>query len=107
MTRVPTRNLRPAELKDGCYVKPYTLLEIEQLWAGRREVWTKSHGRATRYHIMIDGGVAACRPFRDGRWTYYNGILICEDTLVPIGQVPAHMVCRRNGCRQIFDAFLT
>lgn len=61
MTRVP------AELRDGCYVKPYALLEVEQLWAGRREVWTRSHGRATRYHVMVDRGVAACRPFRDGR----------------------------------------
>ena len=78
-------------------------MEIE-LWAGRREVWTRSHGRATRYHSMIDGVVAACRPFRDGRWTYYNNILICED--MPIGQVPSHMGCRRNGCRQVFDAFL-
>ena len=107
MTPPPTRQLLPTELKDGRYVKPYALLEVEQLWAGRREVWTKSHGRAARYHIMIDGGVAACRPFRDGRWTYYNGILICEDTLVPIGQVPSYMICLRNGCRQIFDAFLT
>ena len=107
MTQPPTRRLLPTELKDGCYVKPHALLEIEQIWAGRSEVWTKSHVRATRYHIRIDRGVAACRPFRDGRWTYYNGILICEDILVPIGQVPSHMVCRRNGCRQIFDAFLT
>lgn len=102
-----TRSLQPAELRDGRYVKPYALLEIEQLWAGRREVWTKSHGRTTCYHIMADNSVAACRPFRDGRWCYYNGIIICEATLVPIGQVPSHMLCRRNGCRQIFDAFLT
>lgn len=107
MTRAPTRKLLPAELKDGRYVKPYVLLEIEQLWAGRREVWTSSHGRATRYHVMVDKGVAACRPFRNPhRWTYYSGILICEDTLVPIAKVPAHMICCRNGCRQVFDAFL-
>ena len=105
MTR--RRDLLPAELRDGSYVKPYAFLEIEQLWAGMREVWTKSHGQATRYHIMIDNSVAACRPFRDGRWSYYNGILICEHTLVPIGQVPGHMICRRNGCRQIFDSYLS
>ena len=107
MTIPQTHGLRPAELKDGRYLKPYTLLEIAPLWAGMREVWTKSHGRAARYHIMVDGAVAACRPFRDGSWNHYKGILICEYTLVPIGDVPSHMVCRRNGCRQIFDAFST
>ena len=34
------RDLLPAELRDGSYVNSYTLLEIEQLWAGMREVWT-------------------------------------------------------------------
>ena len=54
--------LNPAELRDGRYVKPFALLEVDQLWVGRREVWTASHGRATRYHVMVDGGFAACRP---------------------------------------------
>lgn len=96
--------LLPAQLKDGCYVKPYALLEIEQLWCGHREVWTTSHGRATRYHVMVDGGVAACRS-KQLRWRPYSLILL--GALIPIGKVPGHMCCQRNGCRQIFDAFLT
>ena len=34
-------------------------------------------------------GATTCRSFQAGK-TYYNSILICEDTLVPIGQVPSH-----------------
>lgn len=104
MTRPATRNLMPAELKNGLYVKPFTLLEIEQLWCGHREVWTASHGRATRYHVMVDRGVAACRAKQKHRWQPYS--LIVLGALVPIAKVPAHMCCQRNGCRQIFDAFL-
>lgn len=96
----------PAELRNGCYVRPFALLEIEQLWCGRREVWTASHGRATRYHVMIDGGVAACRK-NQTRWANRSVILICENTLVSITKVPGHMCCLRNGCRQIFEAFLS
>lgn len=97
--------LKPAELRDGRYAKPCALLETDQLWAGRREVWTASHGRAGRYHVMVDGGVAACRP-NANTWRSQGVILICEDTLLPIGEVPSHMCCRRNGCRQFFEAFL-
>ena len=102
--RSPTRKLRPAELKDGRYVKPYVLLEIEQLWCGHREVWTASHGRAARYHVMADGGVAACRS-KQRCWRPYSVILL--GSLIPIGDVPGHMCCQRNGCHQVFDAFLT
>ena len=103
MTQSPTRNHRPAELKDGRYVKPYAFLEIEQLWCGHREVWTASHGRATRYHVMADGGVAACRS-KQRHLRPYSVILL--GSLIPIGDVPGHMCCQRNGCRQVFDAFL-
>lgn len=97
--------LRPAELRGGSYVQPFELLEVEQLWCGRREVWTSTHGRATRYHVMIDGGVAACRK-NQTRWLNRSVILIDEHTLVPIGEVPTHMCCQRDGCRQIYEAFI-
>jgi hypothetical protein len=97
--------LTPAALHDGRYGRPYATLEIDQLWCGRREVWTATHGHAGSYHVMVDGGVAACRPKQEG-WGHRSVLLICGDTIVPIGQVPSHMCCRRNGCRQIFDAFL-
>jgi hypothetical protein len=100
MTR---QRLEPADLKDGCYIKPFAHLEIDQLWAGLREVWTASHGRAARYHVMVDGGVAACRP-KQTLWKNRSVILLCNH--IPIGEVAAHMCCRRNGCRQIFEAFL-
>jgi hypothetical protein len=29
-----------------------------------------------------------------------------ELCLIPITEVPGQMCCQRNGCRQIFDAFL-
>lgn len=106
MTHASTRTLLPAELKDGRYVKPCGDLEVEQLWCGRREVWTASHGRATRYHVLIDGGVAGCRP-KAGGWRNRSVILLAEDTLIPIAEVPANLCCQRNGCRQIYEAFLT
>ena len=34
-------------------------------------------------------------------------ILLCTDTLIPIGDVPPHIRCARNVCRQCFDAYLT
>lgn len=102
MTRI---SLTPAELKDGLYVRPVALLETEQLWCGRREVWTSTHGRATRYHVMIDGGVAACRK-QQTRWRNRSVILICEQTLIPIQDVPANLCCLRNGCRQFYEAML-
>jgi hypothetical protein len=95
----------PAELRDGRYVKPYVLLEVEQLWCGHREVWTASHGLATRYHVMVDGGLAACRAKYPHRWQPF-GLIVLGD-LIPIAKVPAHMRCQRNGCRQVFDAYLT
>jgi hypothetical protein len=99
------RNLKPAELRDGLYVKPCAQLEIDQLWVGRREVWTSTHGRASRYHVMIDKGVAACRP-NVNTWRSQGVILIGAGTLIPIGMVPTSLCCLRNGCRQIFEAFL-
>lgn len=104
MTRSPTRKLLPAELKDGAYVKPFALLEPEQLWCGIREVWTKSHGWAGSYHVMVDGGMAACRAKQKHRWQPYSLILLGH--LVPISKVPHDMCCQRNGCRQVYDAFL-
>lgn len=97
--------LQPAELQGGCYVQPFALLEVEQLWCGRREVWTSTHGRATRYHVMVDGGVAACRK-NQTKWLNRSVIVICEDTLIPIAKVPPHMCCLRDGCRQIYEAFI-
>jgi hypothetical protein len=97
--------LKSAELRDGRYVEPFALLDVDQLWVGRREVWTSTHGRATRYHVMIDGGVAACRK-NQTRWRNRSVILINEDSLIPITSVPAHMCCLRNGCRQIFEAMI-
>lgn len=97
--------LKRAELHDGLYVKPYATLEIDQLWVGRREVWTITHGRASRYHVMVDSGFAACRP-NANTWRSQGVIVICADTLIPIGNAPSHMCCLRNGCRQIFEAFL-
>ncbi len=98
--------LQPAELRDGLYTKPFALLEVEQLWCGRREVWTSTHGRAGRYHVMGDRGVAACRPGVSNTWRSQSVILICENTLVPIAEVPPHMCCLRNGCRQIYEAYI-
>jgi hypothetical protein len=106
VTRGPTQGLAPADLRDGHYVQPFAALKVEQLWCGRREVWTATHGWAGRYHVMIDGGVAACRSKQEG-WRNRSVIVIGEDTLVQIDKVPPHMRCRRGGCRQIFDAFLT
>jgi hypothetical protein len=96
--------LNSAELRDGLYVKPFVLLEVEQLWCGKREVWTTSHGYAGRYHVMVDGGLAACRSKQTRRWQPYSLILLTA--LIPITEVPTHMCCLRNGCRQIFEAFL-
>lgn len=96
--------LIPAELKDGHYVKPVALLEIDQLYAGHREVWTASHGRATRYHVMVDHGRAACRASVDER--NRTVIILNEDTLIPIGDVPGILACQRNGCAQLFQKFL-
>ena len=97
-------DLLPAELKNGLYVKPFVLLEVEQLWCGHREVWTSTHGRATRYHVMVDHGMAACKAKQQKRWQPYS--LIVLGALIPITKVPSHMCCLRNGCRQIFEAFL-
>jgi len=86
------------------YTQAFALLEQHEWMAGRREVWTSTHGRATRYHVMVDDGMAACRPspwFRGG-----NGILLCESTLIYVGDVPGHMCCQRNGCRQLFEAYI-
>jgi len=104
MTRL-TRRLHPAKLTNGLYEQPFALLEVEQLWCGRREVWTASHGYASRYHVMVDRGVAACRAKQDRRWQPFS--LIVLGGLIPIAEVPPRMCCQRNGCRQIYDAFLT
>lgn len=102
-------DLLPAQLKDGRYAKPYVLLEIEQLWAGQCDNRTRSRRppSTSRYHIMIDGGVAACRPFRPShQWVCYNAVLIGVKSLIPIGSVPTQQICRRNGCLQIYEAYL-
>lgn len=98
-----SRKLRPAELKDERYALSYSELNVRQLWCGKREVWTRTHGWASRYHVMVDGGVAACRS-QEG-WRNRSVIVLCH--LVPIAKVLNHMRCQRNGCRQIFDKFLT
>ena len=103
-----------ADSRSGFYGKPFALLEISELFAGRREVWTATHGRATAYHVLVDDGMAACRPnpkFRGSHRTTrgtprkkYDAIILCELTIIPIGEVPGHMTCGRNGCRQWFEA---
>jgi hypothetical protein len=104
VTRASTRRLLPAELKDGRYVRPCGDLEVEQLWCGRREVWTVSHGLATRYHVMVDGGMAACRSKQAHRWQPFS--LIVLGALIPIAEVLTNLCCQRNGCRQLYEAFL-
>ena len=93
----------PAEIKNERYVRPFSEIEPGEYWVGRREVWTASHGRACRYHVMVDHGVAACRP-HIRRWSNLSVILLCD--LIPIGDMPSHMACLRNGCKQLFEAFL-
>ncbi len=100
------RGLLPAEIENGVYMKPCASLEVEQLWAGRREVWTGTHGRATRYHVMVDDAAAACRP-NTRRWGNRSVIVLAEESLIPITQVPANMCCTRNGCAQIFVAVIS
>ena len=103
------RQVKAAELKDGRYIKPYALLEIAQLWAGQGEDRTRSRrpSATTRYHVMIDGGFAACRPFRPRhQWVCYNAVLLDEKSLISIGQVPTQQICRRNGCLQVYEAYL-
>lgn len=96
--------LKSAELRDGrFYVKPFAELEVDQLWCGHREVWTASHGRAARYHVMVDGGVAACKSQQYSRNPHR---VIVLGALIPIAKVPAHMCCQRNGCRQLYEAYL-
>jgi hypothetical protein len=84
-------------------------LDFGAMRAGRREVWTASHGHAGRYHVVTPDNTAACRPGRkqsDGAWSWRNRgvIVICEQTEIPLLDVPAHMACTRSGCRQIFLA---
>ena len=85
------------------YKKPFALLEPDELIVGRREVWTSTHGRATRYHVMVDGGVAACRP-KQTQWRNRSVIVLTD--LLPIADMPAHMACLRNGCKQIFERYI-
>jgi hypothetical protein len=99
-----TDRLLPAELRYGRYVQSFAMLKVEQLWCGHREVWTTSHGLATRYHVMVDNGCAACRSKQQHRWRPYSLLLL--GSLIPITKVPANMACLRNGCRQIFEKFL-
>jgi len=53
---------------------------------------------------MVDGGLAACRAKEPRRWQSRSVILLSK--LIPIAEVPSHMCCLRNGCRQIYEAFL-
>jgi hypothetical protein len=32
------------------------------VWAGHREVWTATHGRAARYHVANEYNGAVCSP---------------------------------------------
>lgn len=97
-------NLQPAELRNGFYTEPVAMLEPDQLWCGLREVWTTSHGRTYRYHVMVDRGVAACRAKQEHRWQPYSLIVLCN--LIPIAKVPSRLCCQRNGCRQLYEAYL-
>jgi hypothetical protein len=94
---------KPADLRDDLYVRSFALLEPDEYWCGRREVWTATHGRARRYHVMVDDGVAACRSKLP---TWHNRSVILLTALIPIGEVPQSLCCLRNGCRQCFDAYL-
>ncbi len=68
--------------------------------AGWREVWTASHGRARRYHVATDDQTAACRP--DPRLTVQegDGIGIFLGQIQDAYDVPKHLRCSRNGCKQ-------
>lgn len=71
--------------------------------AGTREVWTSSHGRATRYHVATANGAAACRPQVE-TWQNRSVIILVESSLIDVADVPSHMKCQRDGCRQLFAA---
>lgn len=87
------------------YDRPFAEISPDDFLVGFREVWTSTHGRATRYHVMIDGGVAACRS-KQQTWRNRSVIVLNEDTLMPIGEVPAYMLCKRAGCRQLCEEYL-
>lgn len=85
------------------YPKPMREMFVHELLVGHREVWTASHGRATRYHVVTDDGTALCR---NGA-AYNRGVIVLnEDTFVPIGVIEGHMLCRRGGCSAVAEEFL-
>lgn len=83
------------------YVQPFAELEPHEWLAGTREVWTSTHGRAGRYHVMVDDGMAACRPapYLHGK---VNGVLLYEPSLAPLDEVASYMRCQRAACRRLF-----
>lgn len=83
------------------YQRPFALLEPNEYLAGLREVWTSTFGRAKRYHVLVEDGMAACRS------NPYRGVILCENTIIPIGEVPGHMCCLRSGCRELFLAAIS
>ncbi len=64
--------------------------------AGHREVWTSTHGRASRYHVALDGEpMAACSPARSLAGGTRRIVLgdLCEAS-----EVPQILRCRRRAC---------
>lgn len=62
--------------------------------AGHREVWTRTHGRASRYHVEVDG-CAACAP--NATLGGGNRRIVLGD-LIPAADVPTSLRCRRAAC---------
>lgn len=58
--------------------------------AWRDASWCRSPGRARVYHVNAGEWMGACKR----RWLILN-----EDSCLPAGDVPAHLRCRRPGCR--------
>ncbi len=76
LARIP--NLKPKEI----------------VLAGRREVWTATHGWAGKYHVSVDG-LAACSPAHSLRGG--NRRMILGD-LMHADEVPAAQRCARPAC---------
>ena len=67
------------------------------VWAGHREVWTATHGRAARYHVANEYNGAVCSPaitLRGG-----NRRIILGD-LMPAEDVPEILRCARPACKK-------
>jgi len=75
-------------------VAPAADVVVSDVMAGHREVWTSTHGRASRYHVAVDG-CAACAPnasLAGGNRRIVLGELIDAD------EVPAILRCKRVAC---------